>query len=643
MARKKNKQATEVTEIENEVQQITVKQAMIKALVLTGRHVDENEAIKAMSERDDERGEFNAVDPILDPDALLSLWEISDSLRQNVEAYAHNIEGNGHVLKPKIDLSEKNHNAFDQVKDAMDAASWSDAVTAKMAELDRREEEGEEISVYDRQKAIDDLVVSEPTEKDVNAEMERLRLAMKRDKHMADAWFRNVNPTMSFLELREQKRIDEEAVGRAAWEVGRDSRGMIRRLEPISGHTILPLKEKNNAIEVERDEWISDIGTNKIRETVKFRRYVHRANGEATFFKDLNDPRLVSDKTGKVYMKKRRRNNKDVLEPDYAKMKVDEPEASPARELIYFSVYSPKTTAGMIRWAGHITGILGSRAAAESTLAYFENHAVPDSVLLISGGQLNDMSVERIQEMMRARTQKAKNHHRTLVVQAAGTGKARPNEVTNNPDMEWKNLADFQQGDALFMNYTEENKKALSSAFRQALLLIGQIPSDLNRATAMAILSLVEKQVYGPLRRKFDWWVNNTLLPAIGIKLLKFESLSPEAQNIEEMANAIEYGVKGGAFTPNILLELYGLWLNREFPKIEEPWGDAPFAATLNQIDLGVERPSDVDGDTTGTIGGGKDTGLSRKALENRLAELEKSFADLYQKFRTESEIAAGF
>lgn len=641
MSKKNRDNEQQVIALESDVEPKTVKQAMVKALVITGRASDESAAMKAMGEREKKWGELSAVDPILDPDSLLSLYEISDSLQSNIQSYAHNIEGNGHVFVPKIDLSEKNKNAFDEVKDAMDAAAWIDAVTVRMAELDKQEEEtNQTITQADRQKAIDELDVPEPTEEEVNAEMERLALAMKREKHIAEAWFKNVHPTMSFLKLRKMKRIDEEAVGRAAWEVRRDSRGMIRRLEPVRGHTILPMKGDGDEVEVEREEWISAIATRTTNETVKFHRYVHKANNEVTYFKELGDPRLVSDKTGVVYMKRVNRGGKKVLEADFSKMKVEEPEASPARELVFFSIYSPKTTAGMVRWAAMTPHILGSRAAAESNLAYFENHAIPDAVCMVSGGQLNNESVQRIQESLRAKAQGAKNHHRVLVIQATANAK-RPNEVPNNPDIEWKNLSDFQMGDSLFQGYTENNKKALSSAFRQALLLIGQIPSDLNRATALAIMSLVEKQVYGPIRRDFDWWVNNTLLPAIGVKLLRFESLSPEAQNIEEMAKAIEYGVKGGAFTPNILLELYGLWLNRQFPRIEESWGDVPFAATLNQIDLGVERPEDVDIDGEGVSGLNVKT--DKKAFENRLSELEKNFADLFESIRRERELASGF
>jgi len=629
-----------VTEVGSDAEIRTVKQALIKALVITGRHEDEATALKSMTAQEDEWQGVGAVDPILDPESMMSLYEISDSLRQNIDAYATNIEGNGHLLLPKIDTS-KPAEAFEEVKNAMDAANWADAVTATNARLDKEEmDKGIKYTPRERQAQIDKIKIKEPTDAEVRAQIEEIDTRTKREMHTAKAWFRNVHPELSFLDLRERKRIDQEAIGRGYWEVRRDSNGQIRRLQPVAGYTVLPMTSKGEEFEVERDEWVSEIETRTVIEPVRFRRYVQRANGTTKYFKDLNDPRLVSDKTGKVYMKKvapseGQKRGTVAFTPDYEKMKEDEPKAKPATELVFFPIYSPKTPAGMARWAGLITGVIGNRAAAEADLAYFENHAIPDAALLIAGGQLNDPSVQRIQEALRSKTKGPGNHHRTLVIQASAKSSQAGQEV-NNPDMEWVNLSDFQQGDALFQQYTENNKKAVSSTFRQALLLIGYIPSDLNRATALAVMSLVEKQVYGPLRRKFDWWVNNTLLPSIGVKLIKFESLSPEATNIEEMSKAIEQGIKGGAFTPNILLELYSTWLNRDFQKIEAAWGDVPFAATLAQLALDAEPPADEDEGTPPA------EPQEAENTEERLKQIEKLVANIEKRQQEEAEMAAG-
>lgn len=637
--------AVETTELGGgSIDQPTVRQALVKALVIAGRFGDEETAQASMNAQDDEWQGVGAVNPILDPESLMSLYEISDSLRQNIDAYATNIEGNGHVLFPKIDLTKDD--AFDKVKNAMDAANYADAVDAAISELRiKSEDDGDDVTDAQLQEVVDGVDPKEPTDSEVRSEMEKLQRQMQREMHVATAWFRNVHPELSFIDLREMKRIDEETIGHGCWEVRRDSNGLVRRLDPIAGYTILPLQNYGDEVEVERQEWVSEIATRNVIEPVRFMRYVQRIDGNTIYFKDFQDPRLVSNNSGKIYMKKTTIDGVMVMKPDPAKMKRDEPTAKPAGELVYFAIYSPKTEAGMIRWGGQITGVIGSRAAAEANLAYFENHAVPDAALLISGGQLNNESVQRIQESLRSKTQGPRNAHRTLVIQATAKG-SLPNQVTNNPDMEWKNLSDFQQGDALFQGYTENNKTGLSSCFRQALLLIGHIPSDLNRATAIAILGLVEKQVYGPLRAKFDWWVNNTLLPAIGIKLLKFESLSPEATNIDEMAKAIEPGIKGGAFTPNMLLELYSVWLNREFPQIEAEWGDVPFTATLAQLNLEAEPPADVDpGDTKPTSEPTEESEIKGEGVgvESRLRYLEKQLATFLKQKTDDAEFISGF
>lgn len=627
--------------IETKMEQLTVKQAMVKALVITGRANNEDAALELMNDHGDALNEVNAVDPLLDMEALMSLYEISDSLRQNIDAYVTNIEANGHVLEPKIDL--ETDESSDQVKTAMDAANWADAVTEALSDLKKTaEESGDDITPKMRRDAIENIKVTEPTDAEVRERKEELSVQIQREMHMATAWFRNVHPELSFLDLRERKRVDEESIGHAAWEVMRDDNGLFRRLEPMPGYTVLPVKSSINIYEVPRQEWVSELETRTVLEKVRFRLYVQKVGSKTVFYKDLDDPRLVSDKTGKIYMKVENVDGKRVLKQDPERMKESESDAMPANELIYFAIYHPKTTAGMVRWAAMSTAMIGSRAAALANLAYFENHAIPDAVLMISGGQLNNESVERIQEMIRSKAKGPGNHHRTLVVQATGGTKTggRPNEVVNNPTMEWVNLSDFQNGDALFANYTKDNKEAVSSSFRQALLLIGYIPSDLNRATALAILSLAEKQVYGPLRNKFDWWVNNTLLPSIGIKLITFTSLSPEATNIEEMAKAIEPGIKGGAFTPNDLRALYSQWLNQEFKKFPGEWADEPWGASTAQLDLDTAPPDDENkndnNENEPQVKGEKDS-------NNRLTELESQFSKLLNRLEKDAENAKIF
>ena len=58
-----------------------------------------------------------ALEPPYDPEALCLLMEHSNSLRQNVDAYATNIDGFGHRLEPAIDFDAED--ADEQVGDCI--------------------------------------------------------------------------------------------------------------------------------------------------------------------------------------------------------------------------------------------------------------------------------------------------------------------------------------------------------------------------------------------------------------------------------------------------------------------------------------------------------------------------------------------
>jgi capsid portal protein len=312
------------------------------------------------------------------------------------------------------------------------------------------------------------------------------------------------------------------------------------------------------------------------------RRYVQRIDSETVYFKSMGDPRLVSALSGTVY------------EDEEAMIEDEGEEASPATELIYLDLYSPQTEAGMIRWTGWIPGILGNRAAAETNHAFFENHAVPNAMLLISGGYLSSGSVKRIEEGFRARFKGPKNAGKMLIAQATpGKAKSSRNEVVKNPDMEFVNLSDFQRGDALFREYTKMNQDGVASSFRQPPILTGRIPSDLNRATAEAALQQGDDQVYNPQRREFDAWVNDELMFEIGCELIEFESLGPFKRNAKEVTSAGEIGAKYGAFTPNELRQILAKMLGEDLEPLEADWADTPLQMTLAGISADGEQLDD--------------------------------------------------
>jgi len=549
---------------------LTVKQAMIKALVIGGAVETEIEASNIIEERSGEWGELGAVDPVLDLDSLLFLHEISDTLRQCVDAYVCNIEGNGHIIKPKIDLTKERE------------------VEQKITEILEAEKFADELEVaYDEGRPLDELDVEPPTEQEIKDRAKKLAAQIRRETHIAKTWFANCSPKHTWEWLREKKRVDEEVIGHACWEVLRDSKNRVRRLEHMPGNTILPMSDDGTRVKVERMEWISEVSTTTVTESIMFRKYVQKESGKTRYFKEFGDPRAMDRDSGEVFEAKFKKvgdgEYEEVMSAEDV-MKAKNPKAEPATEVFYFAVESPHTPAGMIRWPGWIVSIFGNRAAAESNLSYFENHAIPESALLVGGGQLNDKSVQRIKGQLTKKHKGAKNHNRLLILQATAAGTGRPGDKPEVPEMKWINLSEHQKGDSTFSKYTKDNQDGLTSSFRQSPILTGRVPSDLNRATAWAVLFQADRQVYGPLRRAFDRWVNSTLLPAIGCYAVHFESLSPVGTDIETMSKALAVGIKAGAFSPNEVRLLFSTWLNEPFDPIEEEWAKIPFAMTLNQI-----------------------------------------------------------
>jgi capsid portal protein len=550
---------------------MTVKQALIKALVIGGAADSEITASRIIAEREEAWSGLGAVDTILDLDSLLYLHEISDTLPQCVAAYVGNIELNGWVLKPKLDLGHKD--AKDKVGDILEAEAWADAIEAAQDTED---------------KDIDDIDVPPPSEEEIESRTKELQRQIRRETYIAKAWFENCSAKNSFEWLRGKKRTDEEVVGHGCWEVLRDSKKRVRRLEHIPGHTILPMSDDGKRVNVERLEWVSSVSTRTVTEPLLFRKYVQKDGGNTRYFKEFGDPRAMDSDTGKVYEAKYKKGPDGelvMIKTAEEVMKADKKEAIPATEVVYFPVESPHTPAGMIRWAGWIVSIFGNRAAAESNLAYFENHAVPEAALLIGGGKLTDDSARKMKGHLTKKHKGSKNHGRLLIMQALAKAEGgRPGEKNVTPEMKWINLSEFQKGDGNFIKYTENNQAGLTSSFRQSPILVGKIPSDLNRATAWAVLFQADRQVYGPLRREFDRWVNKVLLPSIHCYAIEFESLSPVGTDIETMSKALEIGIKGGAFTPNEIRKLFSLWLNEPFEEIEEDWAKMPSLFTLNGI-----------------------------------------------------------
>lgn len=500
-----------------------------------------------------------ALCPPYDPEALCLLMEHSNSLRQNVDAYATNIDGFGHRFEPAIDF------------DADDA----DRRVADCIYLER-------VAARDRGE-IDAGAALDPTADEVATLKRDLQQLARIERARLESFFDFCCFDHSFVDLRRRTRQDLEVCGNAFWEVLRDARGEVARLVYVPSFTVRLLPLDRSPTEVEDRIRVSPVSFDTVTVRHRLRRYVQIQGTDRVFFKSFGDPRVVSRCTGQVFD-----SAEAIIEADVSD--------GAATELIHFAIHSPRSPYGVPRWVGALLSVLGSRQMEEVNFLYFENKSVPPLALLVSGGRLSEASVPRIERFIEENLKGKANFHKVLILEAEGSGASDQARAK----IELRPLTDAQQQDALFQVYDERNIDKVGGTFRLPKLLRGE-SKDFNRATAESALRFAEDQVFQPERDEFDFLMNRRLLADMGIRFWRFRSQTPVTRDPERMTEMVEKLVRVGVLTPEEGRALAGDIFNREFRKIGDDWTKRPITLTLAGIQTGVEdlRARSVKGTLT--------------------------------------------
>lgn len=506
--------------------------------------------------------EGDVIEPPFDPERLCRLFENSNSLRQNVDAIAVNVEGFGHRFDPVIDLE----------------ADDADAKLSDALYLQKLEKAG--ANVYDSDES--ELDVKEPSPEETKKFRERMGRAMRIERAKLNTFFTYCAPRTSFVALRKITRQDLEVTGNSYWEVLRDADGHLTHFVHMPSFTMRLCRADTEHVLVEERIKNTDFSYTTRVVPRLFRRCVQTVDGyDRVYFKEFGDTRLMSRLSGRYYA-------------DVATMLEEEPKAKPATEVIHFKIPSPISPYGVPRWIGVLMSVLGSRSAEEINYMYFENKSVPPLALIVSGGRLADTAIPRLQDYIENRIRGKKNFHSILIVEAedtqsaAGTGKAR---------IELKPLTNAQQKDELFQNYDERNIDKVGGAFRLPRMLRGDI-RDFNKSTAEAALMFAEMQVFQPERDDFDFMVNRQILPEMNIRYWVFRTQAPTNRDPTVMAEAVRKLVNAGILTPEEGRQLAGEIFNREFKKISEDWVTKPLQvvlAEMNANQAALEAQEDPD------------------------------------------------
>ena len=521
-------------------------QTIIKALILSAPTPDQ--ASRPGGEAGVLFASLGALEPPYDPEALCLLFEHSNSLRQNVDAYATNIDGFGHRLDPAIDF------------DADDA----DRRVGECIYLER-------LTAQDRGQLPPNAEL-EPTQEEIKERRLELVQLARAERARLNSFFEFCSFDHSFVELRRRTRQDLEVTGNAYWEVLRNVSGEIARLVYVPSYTMRLLPLDSQPVPVEETIRISPVTIERVSTRQRMRRFLQIVYTQRTFFKSFGDPRVISRTTGEVFAS---------LEA----LQTSRPHDGPATEILHFAIASPRSPYGIPRWVGTLLAVMGSREMEEVNYSYFENKSVPPLALLVSGGKLSETSMPRIERYINENIKGKENFHKILIIEAEGASSASEAARTR---IELRPLTEAQQHDALFQQYDDRNQDKVGGSFRLPRLLRGD-SREFNRSVADAQLRFAEDQVFQPERDEFDFIINRKVLADMGIRFWRFRSQTPVTRDPERMTEMVEKLMRVGVLTPEEGRLLASDIFNREFAKIASDWTKRPLTLTLAGIQNGAE------------------------------------------------------
>lgn len=472
--------------------------------------------------------------PPFDPLTLAMLPENSSELGQCIEAMAVNIEGFGYRFVSRIKTGD--HEAMEDIGD-------------------------------DVKKAV---------------KSERCKLVN---------FFEHATQEISFTEFRKRLRKDMESGGNAYFEVVRNAAGRLQSLVHIPAWQMRlskqdqePILSERKVLELQTDDSVKIV---KVKEWRRFRRFVQQrtvflrsiesiAGGKVRWFKEFGDPRNYDNKTGQVV--------------EGAEVAGLAEKNQLCNEMVHLKIYSPRTPYGLPRYIGNLLTIFGDRAAEEVNYVTFRNNNIPSMLLMVSNGQLTQGTIERIQSFVESQIQGSDNYSKFLIIEAEGQFEG---EDAGQIKIDAKPLTDSQHKDALFQNYSSNNRDQVRRAFRLPPIFVGRA-DDYTRATAESSRELADEQIFAPERDEFDSFVNKWLMPELGAIYHKFKSNTPNTTDNSQLVKILAGSEKTGGITPRIARSILEDILSVELPDFPPDFpADVPFSMTMAEAVKNLAQPNE--------------------------------------------------
>lgn len=292
----------------------------------------------------------------------------------------------------------------------------------------------------------------------------------------------NINPAKPFIEVVKQNVNDLLLFGYSGTEVMLSEDETEFELSNIPVHELRLCVKDNNYTEYEIDG---------ITKRWRFRRYAQVKGADKVFFKELYDPRIIDYMTGKEATD-------------------DTKDANP---LLWIDNGNITDNAyPEVLWSSIGYAALSIGKVHELNYKYFDSGRIQTKVLLVNGGDLSEEDAEEISELL-SNSKGIDSAGNIIVIQSPPstieTGGGLDEKVSP-VKMELVDLAPQQQKDPQYLEFINDCRKSIMSAFRVPPIVLGY-SGDYNRATSEEAKEVFYTKVVMPYQEKLENAYNKLL------------------------------------------------------------------------------------------------------------------------------------
>ncbi len=393
---------------------------------------------------------------------------------------------------------------------------------------------------------------------------------IQRQRKEAESFVNRMFPGKTFKDARSHTERVKQELGNCYWAVNRAEDGTMQGCSLFVDDATIRLCEEDNApVEIEYRYFEGDEIKTQQMEWV-FRRYVQSVKNKKRYYKSFNDPRFLDRDTGIYY------NSADEAPAG----------AVSAQEIIHHRA-PVGIHYGRPTWVPAAYGVQSNKAARLVNRETLSNSGIPKMAVLITNSR--DVSLEKTIKRSFQKVKDSGNREMIMVVRVAPEGVgAGPTEKPVSADVKFEKFSDLQEKQGMFLDLQTHNRRDIDTTFRIPGIFYGRSEPGLNYATAFIMQSTAERQVFAPVRQRFDAFMNDVIFVEMGFNHWQFVSQSPDVNDAQLYLDTLRLFGDFGALTPNDLRGLSGELLDLPLDSIPDEWASLPkhLASTAAGMEL---------------------------------------------------------